>query len=313
VERFDYNAPTVPLAANYFRNRAFQLLADGFQWSGEVTPLHWESNEWGAETTYLRDGDEYYSTYVLANARGDGHMKRYLPKMASMGAGFVTTGPCKVYELLSRYVKNVQLVGEHLEWPAYRAVERFYESRQAERSGLFLMNHVDEGVAILRQYGLNNVEDKEVLSAFMLHPLVQRDEDLAFNWERLRPRPRYQHDGGYVYHETPQDLEALMLALEYRNIANQFLSPMEHHPGYENHEKIALSHPSVSFMLLADKVQNYKDFLAHHKESHHRARFLDRYFKQWFRRLDLSLDDYHALAARITVPEPTINEIPKIA
>ena len=42
-------------------------------------------------------------------------------------------------------------------------------------------------------------------------------------------------------------------------------------------------------MLRADKVQNYKDFLSHHKGSHPRSHELDQYFHNWLARLDLSL------------------------
>ena len=53
-------------------------------------------------------------------------------------------------------------------------------------------------------------------------------------------------------------------------------------------EEIALSPlPEVTDMLRADKVQNYKDFLLHHRDTHPRAAALERYFQQWLRRLSI--------------------------
>ena len=36
-------------------------------------------------------------------------------------------------------------------------------------------------------------------------------------------------------------------------------------------------------MLIADKVQNYKDFLLYHKNTHERSDELDEYFNSWFK------------------------------
>lgn len=47
-------------------------------------------------------------------------------------------------------------------------------------------------------------------------------------------------------------------------------------------------------MLIADKVQNYKDFRKHHLDTHARADELDFYFKTWLKELDV---DGHGLAS----------------
>ena len=46
----------------------------------------------------------------------------------------------------------------------------------------------------------------------------------------------------------------------------------------------------VGDMLRADKVQNYKDFLLHHRDTHPRADALHRYFRQWLQRLSVGGD-----------------------
>ncbi|WP_437969795.1 hypothetical protein WMF04_11090 [Sorangium sp. So ce260] len=47
----------------------------------------------------------------------------------------------------------------------------------------------------------------------------------------------------------------------------------------------------VNHLLRADKIQNYKDFLLHHRGTHPRRVELDRYFNQWLARLGVSRDE----------------------
>ena len=86
--------------------------------------------------------------------------------------------------------------------------------------------------------------------------------------------------------------EALFLALEYRNIANATLSNREITCAGD----IKLSPlPEVNLMLVADKVQNYKDFLLYHKGTHERSEQLDRYFQLWLERLGVSPQKFKKL------------------
>ena len=41
-------------------------------------------------------------------------------------------------------------------------------------------------------------------------------------------------------------------------------------------------------MLIADKIQNKKDFELYHKGSHPRSMELDHYFNNWLKRLNIS-------------------------
>lgn len=76
---------------------------------------------------------------------------------------------------------------------------------------------------------------------------------------------------------------AVLLAMEYRNIANQYLS----HRVINSIDDIELGPvPGIRQMLIADKIQNYKDFLIYHKDTHERAAELDEYFKNWLAKLD---------------------------
>ena len=148
-------------------------------------------------------------------------------------------------------------------------IARVYEGQHAERTGVPYINHIDEGLAVLDLIGASPLAHR----AYCVHPLVQGDADLVKHREVLR-----QVDG-----------EVVALAMEYRWVANNCLS----HHGVQTAAEIQLSVlPEVNAMLVADKVQNRKDFEAHHKGSHPRSDALDLYFRLWLERLGVSEADY---------------------
>jgi hypothetical protein len=74
-----------------------------------------------------------------------------------------------------------------------------------------------------------------------------------------------------------------MLAMEYRSVANEYLSDK-----VNTGQKIRLSPlAEVNQMLVADKVQNYKDFFTYHYNTHERSAELLVYFARWFKKLDI--------------------------
>ena len=96
---------------------------------------------------------------------------------------------------------------------------------------------------------------------------------------------------------TP-DASILALALEYRNIANATLSAR----AIAGPEDIPLSPlADVNLILIADKIQNRKDFLLHHASTDPRAAELDRYFKLWLERLGVSEVTFDHWRARLTI------------
>lgn len=148
--------------------------------------------------------------------------------------------------------------------PEYQLISKYYGDRKAARSGVPLINHIKEGDYILWELCAPIAARK----AFFLHPLIQNDEDLSNNLELIR--------------EVKADPYALLLAMEYRNIANQYLS----HRKISDVWDIALSPiDEVNIMLYADKVQNYKDFILYHRGTHPRSDELVEYFENWLRRL----------------------------
>lgn len=171
--------------------------------------------------------------------------------------------------------------------PHYRAVAEHYGDRRARRSGVLLIRHIDEGLRVLDAIGAS----LDTRRAYCIHPIVQGDDELAV---AFRPES--------VLHRHAIDPHALALAMEYRAVANGYLS----HRVVESIEEIALGPlPEVREMLIADKVQNRKDFERYHRGAHPRSDELDRYFRLWLARLGVSEEEYRRLAAVIDADPPS--------
>jgi hypothetical protein len=172
----------------------------------------------------------------------------------------------------------------------YRAIEDFYGERCAKRSGVRLMNHIDEGIFILGQIGADYITKK----AYCLHPLFQKDED-------------FESVGFESFWKWNFQPLAVAYAIEYRHLANAWLSDkvtmyQRSSPalgvcldGYPDQGNIG----PVRNMLIADKVQNYKDFLTYHQVSHPRTMEIDCYFKAWLQELDINNDEFKSLCKSI--------------
>jgi len=139
---------------------------------------------------------------------------------------------------------------------AYKLILNYYGDQTAKRSGVKLMNHIDEGIDILKNIGA----DDETIDAYCLHPILQSDE--AFNQN-------------YSLDFTGIPTASLLLAMEYRRVANSYLSKnnIEDFVGFTNEK--------IKQMLYADKIQNEKDFALYHEKTHKRSKELREYFNNW--------------------------------
>lgn len=154
--------------------------------------------------------------------------------------------------------------------PGYLAIKKFYGDRCAQRSGVQLINHIDQGLKIM----LARDATLSAMDAYCLHPLYQNDVDLSTE--------------GKMHAAFCNSAYTVMLAMEYRNIANQYLARVNMPTG-----GIKLSPlQEVNEMLIADKVQNRKDFELYHKGVHANSDRLDAYFKEWLQALNVSEDQY---------------------
>lgn len=164
----------------------------------------------------------------------------------------------------------------HENWSEYQAIFNYYGQRTTKRTAVLLIHHIDEGLMVLR--AISASEDAQ--RAFCLHPMFQEDAELAKNGTWLR-----DITDGYCG----------FLAAEYRNVANDYLSPKV---------KIANGIPpklspltDVNDMLIADKVQNRYEFEKNHLHTHSNRDILGIYFQQWFDVLGITERRYQELIA----------------
>jgi hypothetical protein len=157
----------------------------------------------------------------------------------------------------------------------YKFIARHYGDKCAKRSQVPLINHINEGLIILNAIGASDAAKR----AFCLHPMFQADDDLDENF----------HMASFI------EPHVLLLTMEYRNIANSYLSDK-----IDTDQPLKLSPLNeVNDMLIADKVQNLKDFATYHYNKHPRSNELDRYFTKWLEALDVSYKQYESLCKRI--------------
>ena len=289
--RFDHHLREVADTREYFRRRAVQMLHDDrdWTWSGVVTPLVSDGLVWGSETVMCSAGGQFVSVYILAEQRGRGHLRRHAGARPA-GQRYVTTPGCLIYDVLARLAPDSLLAAPISGSPAYLAIERRYGDVKAERSGVFYMNHIDEGLRVLHRWLGASVRAQQ---AWCLHPLVQGDADL-----------RRSHEEGVL---DEFDARTVTLALEYRNIANAFLSGMAGHAGFVDARRIDRSPlVEVDQMLVADKLQNCKDFRLHHGATHPRADRLELYFQRWLAALGVDAAEVDRLGRETAIPDGEI-------
>lgn len=177
---------------------------------------------------------------------------------------------------------------------ALTAIRRYYGNRTAARSGVSLLNHIYEGLALLR--GMGAPEDTQI--AFALHPMFQSDQAL---------RDEVWANPGLARISPGQ----MLRVMEYRHIANASLSDIvglsapepedERPPRPFLKRNIRLSPvEGVNLMLIADKVQNRKDFEKYHKDTHPRSQELAFYFDMWLVALGVSEETYRRMIKDIS-------------
>jgi len=181
---------------------------------------------------------------------------------------------CEVAGLYPHIINKHNIYPDTSEKYEYLAISTYYGDKTTERSKVKLINHIDEGLIILKQIGASTVAKR----AYCLHPLVQSDEALL---EFVVSGKRYL--------TGPTEMIAVM---EYRSVANEYLSKRK----INSIDEIRLSPlKDVNDMLIADKVQNYKDFELYHKGTHERSDELVEYFENWLKRLNVNYQELKKL------------------
>jgi hypothetical protein len=270
--RFDFNANTHSKATEYILNRAVQLLKYG------VRLIRVQEVDFGIDATFVYDGQEYHGIYVFERYRGRGLYLHYLRQHRYK---IVTHLDCQIEEYLKKHRVTHICFGAFERTYEYMMMQDFYADQKANRSGVHLMNHVDEGLAVLSWIYASEV----AMKAYTLHPLFQSDDDFLRSYNN------------YPFKSKQLDPRVLMSLIEYRSVANEYLSnkPMS------DWQNIRLSPvKDINDMLVADKVQNCKDFELYHKGTHARSNDLSIYFENWLRRLN-SFERYPLWKRDLTV------------
>jgi len=157
----------------------------------------------------------------------------------------------------------------------YQLITEYYGTTTTNRSGVQLINHIDEGLKVLSIIEASDIAKK----AYCLHPIVQSDECLSKN---------------YDFNFKQLDSKVLIAAIEYRSVANEYLSNKQ----LNSIDDIRLSPlKDVNDMLIADKIQNRKDFEIYHKQTHPRSAQLYQYFKNWLQKLNVTESFYQKTIA----------------
>jgi hypothetical protein len=160
-----------------------------------------------------------------------------------------------------QYVINMLENLEVQTTPEYEVIRSFYGNKTASRSRFPLMRHIDEGLTILDKLEASDLAKR----AFCLHPIVQNNEPIDVSWSTAYP-----------------------LACEYRDRANSYLCRPE--TDYivtteQLYEVVGGMSKDCSYMLMADKRQNFADFINAHYLLHPRSDKLFNYFQLWIKYL----------------------------
>jgi hypothetical protein len=266
MKRFEFDAETYEECYNYILNRSIQMLKYGvsLQYTNRIKE--------GCDACFLYKGEEYHAIYILKGFRGKRFYESYVK---TNNYKILTHEDCKIAPFLKKHNIPFICLGSFDNTVEYRWIQSVYGDQKTKRTGVYLMNHIDEGLRILEDIGASHIAKR----AYCLHPIFQGDEDIVkvYNSYPMSPEQIYP--------------DVIIASMEYRSVANEYLSQRE----IKSIDEIRLSPlKDVNDMLIADKVQNYKDFELYHKSTHPRSKELDQYFKNWLLKLHIKQDQYQA-------------------
>lgn len=284
-KRFNPDCNTFEEIVSYFKMRAIQLLRFGFK----LESIYEE--KWGGYAIFTNEKEDlFYSPYIALDCRGLGLYEQFMYEHKY--PTIITSDDCGIDGYLEYkgfpYVK-VLAYNDY-----YRLISDYYGDRKAERSGIPYINHIDEGLALLKWLGLSMEAHEHIFAAYAYHPILQMDDDLVSNTTRLA----LHHDSVIAR----MSREAIIYTMEYRSVANEYLSKRS----IQSIEEIRLSPlRQVNWMLMADKIQNRKDFELYHEGTHPRSKELAQYFRNWLQRLNISEEKYQ-IYKKMLIVDPQI-------
>ena len=157
----------------------------------------------------------------------------------------------------------------------YNVIDNFYKDMSTSK-GVPYINHINEGVIHLENMKVSN----NVVNAFILHPFVQC-VNLKGTYKDCLLTEKELEKHINIFEIEPEIAFDLLL---YRKYANSYLC-RESTDNYSineafNNIKGIVKYPNTIKMLIADKLQNFKDFLQY-RQDHPRKVYLNNYFTHW--------------------------------
>lgn len=260
--RLNPNCNTFEETIEYYKERSIQLLLDSYTLH-DIT----DYKEY-CIATYYKYNIKHHSIYIYNDYRNKGVYKKALNNITD--PNIITSKDCEIIPYLEKYnIKYVKCL-EFTETVEYKAISSIYGTDVSNRSKVPFMNHIDEGLAILHWIGASYDSKR----GYCLHPIHQ--SDIMF----------------IKYGLDLKDVESKVLinSVEYRSVANNYLSTRI----INSLDDIKLSPlQDVNDMLIADKIQNRKDFEIYHKVTHKRSEILTEYFNNWLERLNITEETFN--------------------
>ena len=276
-QRLNPWAESLQEVKDYYSVRAMQAYLSDFIWSGKVELVP-SLNVFSTEFTC--NCETYHSFYIPASMRHKGVGSLLAKKILAEDLKIMTHPGCNITEWLDKNKIHYHLLYNVTTSREYRIIQDSYQGMYARRSGVHYMYHIDEGLMILKDIGAS----EDAMKAFCLHPLLQSDESILETFDSLT---------NPLIAQKP-----LALAMEYRHVANNWLSGRIQNGWHTSTPKLSPL-KEVNDMLIADKIQNYKDFLLYNKLTHERSGDLDLYFRTWLEVLNVPLERYRDIMSNI--------------
>ena len=226
-----------------------KMLRFGYSWQYEIETDQLIRN------IFKHEYKMYQSIYIKEKYRNQGLFQKDVNRVPNT---IVTLPECNLQQYLEK--KNIPhiLLEDGLE-TAYSEIEKYYGDKLAKRSGIPYINHIDEGLGILYLLGASR-ETKEI---FTLHPIYQD----GFKSTNVNNTLMYH----FVYYSW-------LFSRKNYKLESQT---------YEYFEKELDANMDLRNIFIADKIQNYKDFMLN-KKKYDDFKSIEQYFLWWFDTLEVS-------------------------
>lgn len=268
--RLNRNTETFEEVVKFLHEKTIQLYLDGFL----ITNIEKVSNL-GVVATYFRDNKEYHIFYLYPSKRGKGIYERVVKEYN--WTILVGVGSDLLQYVIKKRLK-FRVVLNFTETREYKIIEDYYKDKY-HSNGVSFMKHIDEGLAIMKWMGTSESAKK----SFCLHPIYQSEKSIKdFGIKDLSDN------------KLKLDSNIITNVLEFRRIDNLYTNDMRiSSPG-----DIKISTlDEVNQMLIADKIQNRKEFENYYDGNED----FSMYLINWFRKLDINENMYRDYKSRLDI------------